>query len=212
MEARSLMRYKAPETKRRNSKPLTIAMCSRTKMRRTNAFAWSVLLVVAIRLPLMGQPKDGDSPILEAREISGGCCQRSSDTTFLRVFSNGHVEWDEVDDPNKPYVRHQGMLSKKQMRAIQRAIDNMKGLRDFYKGKSAEGNIDSEYTFAITARKNDKTHQTEILFGLPVDSDNYSKLPRAVRSVACNVTVTRDQLTHEKMDDPEFCKRYYAGS
>ena len=97
------------------------------------------------------------------------------------------------------------------MRAIQFAVDNMKGLGDFYKGKSAEGNIDSEYNFAITARKKDKIHQMEIFFGLPVDTGNYSKLPPAVCSVACNVTVTRSQLTHEKIDDLEFCRKYNVG-
>jgi hypothetical protein len=180
-------------------------------MRRIRVVALSALLVTGIGSPLIGQPKDDDPPILEAREVSGGCCQADSDTTILRVFSDGKVEWDEFDDAKHSYVARQGVLSNKQMRAIQWAIDNMKGLRDFYRGKNTEGNIDSNDSFTILARKKGKTYRTEIFFGLPVDVDNYSKLPASVRSVACNVTVTRSQLTHEKIDDLEFCRKYSVG-
>ena len=179
-------------------------------MKRFNPVVLSVLLAIAVTLPMTAQLKDSDSPILEARDISGGCCQLSRDTTYLRVFPDGKAEWDEFNEAKKSYVAHQAVLSKKQMRAVKWAIDNMKDLLGSYTGKSAEGNIDSFYSFAITARKNDKTYRTEIFFGLPVDADNYSKLPTPLRNVACNVSVTRGQLTNEK-PDLEFCRKYYVG-
>lgn len=179
-------------------------------MKRIDAVALSVLLCIAITLPMIGQVKDSDSPILEAREISGGCCQPNRDTTYLRVFSDGKVEWDEFNSANKSYVVHRAVLSKKQIRAVRWAVDNMKGLASYYTAKDAEGNIDSEYTFTIMGRKKDRTYRTEVFFGLPVDAENYSKLPTPLRTVACSVSVTRSQLTNEKAD-LEFCRKYYVG-
>jgi hypothetical protein len=187
-------------------------MEQKPRMRRCGAEAFSMVLVIALALPMIGQLKDSDSPILEAREISGGCCQSDRNTTYLRVFSDGKAEWDEFDYAKKSYVAHQAVLSKKQMRAIQWAVDNMKGLASFYSGKYAKGNIDSEYTFSIMGRKKDTNYRTEIFFGLAVDAENYSELPARVRAVACNVSVTRGQLTNETTDfDSEFCRKYYVG-
>ena len=179
-------------------------------MKRFNPLALSLLLVIAVTLPMTAQLKDRDSPILEARDFSGGCCQPNRDTTYLRVFPDGKVEWDEFDEAEKSYVAHQAVLSKKQMRAIKWAIDNMKDLASSYTGQYAKGNIDSFYSFAIIGRKNDKTYRTDIFFGLSVDGDNYSKLPTPLRNVACNVSVTRSQLTNEKAD-LDFCRKYYVG-
>jgi hypothetical protein len=179
-------------------------------MKRFNPVVLSVLLAIAVTLPMTAQLKDRDSPILEARDISGGCCQPSRDTNYLRVFSDGKVEWEEFDYAKKSYVAHQAVLSKKQMRAIKWAVDNMKDLAGSYTGQYAKGNIDSFYSFAITGRKNDKTYRTDIFFGLSVDGDNYSELPTPLRNVACNVSITRSQLTNEKAD-LEFCRKYYVG-
>lgn len=179
-------------------------------MRRFDVVAASVLLTVVSVLPVTGWTQDTDSPILEARDISGGCCQPNYDSTYLRVFSDGKVEWDEFDSATRSYVPHKAVLSKKQMKAVQWAILNMKGLASFYTGAYAKGNIDSQYSFAITGRKNGNIYHIDIFFGLDVDADNYSDLPARVRSVACNVAVTRSQLTNEKVD-LDFCRKYYVG-
>lgn len=84
------------------------------------------------------------------------------------------------------------------------------GLEKCYIAKAAERNIDSEYTFEITGRKKDKTYRTDIFFGLWVDGENYSKLPIPLRDVACNVSITRSQLTSEKAD-LQFYRKYYVG-
>lgn len=97
------------------------------KIRRFDGVAISVLLVIAVALPMTGQLKDSDSPILEARDIEGGCCQPHHDTTYLRVFSDGKAKWDEFDYARTSYVAHQAVLSKRQMRAVEWAIDKMKG-------------------------------------------------------------------------------------
>ena len=181
-------------------------------MRPNSAVPLSVLLIITITSPMMYQLKDSDSPILEAREISGGCCQPNRNSTYLRVFSDGKVEWDEFDDAKKDYVTHHAVLSKKQMRAVQWALDNMKGLASHYTAKEAEGNIDSEYNFTVMGRRKDKTYRTEIFVGLSVDADNYSQLPAPLRTVACSVAIMRNQLTNEKADfDLGFCRKYYAG-
>ena len=83
-------------------------------MKRFNPLALSLLLVIAVTLPMTAQLKDRDSPILEARDFSGGCCQPNRDTTYLRVFPDGKVEWEEFDEAEKSYVAHQAVLSKKQ--------------------------------------------------------------------------------------------------
>jgi len=187
-------------------------MEQKPRMRRCGSMALSMVLVIAFAPPMIGQLKGSDSPILEAREISGGCCQSNRNTTYLRVFSDGKAEWDEFDNSTKSYSAHQTVLSKKQMRAIRWAVDNMKGLASFYSGRYAKGNIDSEYTFSIMGSKKGTNYQTEIFFGLAVDAENYSELPVPVRTVACNVSVTKGQLTNDTTDfDLEFCRKYYVG-
>ena len=96
------------------------------------------------------------------------------------------------------------------MKAVKWAIENMKGLRNSYTGKYAEGNIDSFYSFQITGHAKDKTYQTDVFFGLDVDGENYSELPNPLRNVACNISVTRSRLTHEEAD-LDFCRKYYVG-
>ena len=68
------------------------------KMKRFNPVPLSLLLVIAITLPMTAQRKGSDSPILEARDFSGGCCQPNRDTTYLRVFPNGKAEWEEFNE------------------------------------------------------------------------------------------------------------------
>jgi hypothetical protein len=118
-------------------------------MKRFNAVVLSVLLAIAVTLPMTAQLKDSDSPILEARDISGGCCQPSRDTTYLRVFPDGKAEWDEFNEAKKSYVAHQAVLSKKQMRAVKWAIDNMKDCQAPTQENPPRENIDSFYSFAI---------------------------------------------------------------
>ena len=120
------------------------------------------------------------------------------------------VVWDEFDNATKSYVPHQSLLSKKQMKSIKWAIGNMQRLANSYTGKYAVGNIDSYRSFQITGRDKGKTYQTDVFFGLSVDSENYSELPLSLRNVACNVSVTRSRLAHEEAD-LEFCRKYYVG-
>ncbi len=180
------------------------------RTRKLGVVALRVVLMMALAPSTRAQPEDGRSPILEAREVSGGCCQPSRDTTYLRVFSDGRAEWDVYDEKQKSYVTHQTLVSKKQMRAVKWAIRNMKGLGKSYTGKYAAGNIDSYYSFQITTYDRGKTYETDVFFGLEVDSENYSELPVSLRTVACNVAITRSRLAHEEAD-LNFCRKYYVG-
>ena len=180
-------------------------------LQKTKSKAALMAAFLVMALPLVrGQAKESGSPILEAREISGGCCQPSHDSTYLRVFPNGRAEWDQYDPAKKLYVPHHAVLSRKQLRAVKWAIESMRNLAKSYTGEYAKGNIDSFYSFAITGSEKDRTYQTEIFFGLPVDAENYSELRVPVRTLACNVSVVRTRLANEEAD-LEFCKMYYVG-
>ena len=168
------------------------------------------LLLCVFSLQGEAQQNAAAAPILEARDISQGCCSGQYDRTYLRVFGDGTVEWEAFDEHGKVFVAHHETLSKKKLRAIQWAIDSMKGLKDFYVGKGAENNIDDDYRFAITGRRGVKIYKTEIGFGLPVSEENYSGQPSPLRTVVCNIAETRSELAHEKAD-LEFCKKYYVG-
>lgn len=74
----------------------------------------------------------------------------------------------------------------------------------------ARGNIDSELSFVITASEGGRDCHADISLGLPVDAENYRKLPTQVRTVACNIAVPRSDLGLEKMD-LAFCRKYYVG-
>lgn len=180
-------------------------------LQKTKSKAVLLTAFLVVLLPLVrGQAKESGAPILEAREISGGCCQPSYDHTYLRVFPNGRAEWEQYDPAKNRYVLHHAVLSRKQLRAVDWAIASMKNLAKSYTAESAKGNIDSFYSFAITGSEKGKTYQTEIFFGLPVDAENYSELRVPVRTLACNVSVVRTRLANEEAD-LEFCKKYYVG-
>jgi len=178
-------------------------------MRQKGAGAILLLLCV-FGLPCEAQRNADPAAILDARDISEGCCDSHYNRTYLRVFADGKVEWDALDPLTNKSVGHQGTLSKKKVKAIQWAIDNMKGLDKRYDGKAGENNIDSWYRFAITGKQLNKTYHTDIVFGLPVSGKNYSGLPDRVRTVVCNIAVTRSELANEKAD-LEFCRKYYVG-
>src|SRR5215469_3265184 len=114
-------------------------------MRRTVAGAIFLSLCV-FALRGQAQHKADDEPILEARDSSGGCCSLRYDRTYLRVFADGRVEWEVFDEQAKPslvegtnvwtaFIAHKETLSKKKLKSIQWAIENMKGLKEFYVGK-----------------------------------------------------------------------------
>ncbi|HXT87484.1 MAG TPA: hypothetical protein VN745_10710 [Verrucomicrobiae bacterium] len=178
---------------------------------RRNAIVASAVLVSAICMLASGaQRKPVEMPILEARDISAGCCDTHFNLTYLRVFADGKVEWQQFEGENRIVASHHGRLPARKLKAVERAVDSMKGLKEFYAGKSAENNIDSWFHLDITGRRRNKTYHTDIAFAFPVNGKNYADLPDIVRTVACNVAVTRSELAKEKMD-VEMCRRYYVG-
>jgi hypothetical protein len=166
--------------------------------------------VLVLPFTMGAQQSKVPKPLLDARYIQSGCCSRNSDFTYLRVFADGKVEWDEEDLKTHSFVAHQGALSGKQLNAVQWAIDRMKGLAKNYTANGAKRNIDDMLSFAITAREGGRDYHTEIFFGLPVDAENYSELRTPVRAVACTLTILRSDLSHEKMD-LTFCRKYFVG-
>ncbi len=177
-----------------------------------NFYVPLVLAGFASVLPCMlgGQESKVTAPILEARDIAGGCCDIHHDRTYLRVFADGRVEWDEIDFKTQRSVPHQSILSKKQLNAVRWAVDNLKGLDKIYTANYAQGNIDSMFSFRITASGSGRDYHTDISFGLPVSAENYAALPTRVRTVVCNIAIPRSQLAGEKTD-LTFCKKYYVG-
>ncbi|MGE5205205.1 MAG: hypothetical protein ACM3PW_06290 [Chlamydiota bacterium] len=180
------------------------------KTSRAKIAWWGAFLFITVVSTVTGQRKDIPSVVLEARETSAGCCQPSYDRTYIRVFSDNSAEWDEFDDTTKSYVPRKAVLSKKELSVVKWVVENMKGMTESYTAESAKGNIDSSYSFEITGRDKGRAFHTEIFFGLPVDAENYSHLSVRVRNVACNISVMRSRLAHEKAD-LQFCKKYYVG-
>lgn len=171
-----------------------------------------VLSGFVLVLPFMrrAQKTSVPKPILEARDIQSGCCDTHHDLTYLRVFADGKVEWDEIDLKTQRPVAHQSALSRKQLKSVRWAIDSMKESAKSYTANRAKANIDSELSFVISASEGGRDYHMEIFFGLPVDAENYSELPTPVRTVACNVAILRSDLLGEKMD-LTFCRKYYVG-
>jgi hypothetical protein len=169
-----------------------------------------VLFGFVLVLPFVAPQSKVPKPILEARDIQGGCCEAHHDLTYHPVFADGKVEWDEPDSKTQRSVARQSVLSKKQLKAVRWAIDNMKGLARSYEANGAKGNIDSELSFVITASEGGRDYHTDRSFGLPVDAENYSDLPTQVRTVACNIAVPRSDLGLETLD-LAFCRKYYVG-
>ena len=173
--------------------------------------AWGFLASLSsFAPPIAAQQATSSSSILDARDISEGCCDSHYNRTYLRVFADGRAEWEAFDEQEKAFIVHQGILPKKKLKAIQWAVDNMRGLEKRYDGKAGENNIDSWYRFAITGKREDKTYHTDIIFGLPVTGKNYSGLPGSLRTVVCNFAMTRSELANETAD-LEFCRKYYVG-